>query len=188
MIGSDSDSILRHLSSIGLAYQLESHEPMLTMADVRSTLRSLEGGECKNLFLCDRKKRVYFLLVTSPWSRVNLAALGQRLGVGRLGLASDTDLLSMLGVASGSVSFLALFNDSERKVRLLIDSELWLHNERLLAHPLVNTMTVSVTRDEAIAFFASCQISWHLVNIGQEGGEESGEESGAEPESSSLYS
>jgi Ala-tRNA(Pro) deacylase len=108
---------------------------------------------------------MFFLLVASPWTRVDLALLGKRLGVGRLGLASESDLVSILGVTTGSVSFLALLNDSERKTKLLIDSELWLHNERLLAHPLVNTMTVSLSVDEIMEFLESCRVDWQLLEL-----------------------
>jgi Ala-tRNA(Pro) deacylase len=160
-----SDEVLDHLVSLGMSVQLEHHAPMLTMADVRVSLRGIEGAECKNLFLCDRKKRMFFLLVASPWTRVDLALLGKRLGFGRLGLASESDLVSILGVTTGSVSFLALLNDSERKTKLLIDSELWLHNERLLAHPLVNTMTVSLSVDEIMEFLESCRVDWQLLEL-----------------------
>jgi hypothetical protein len=49
-----SDEVLDHLVSLGMSVQLEHHAPMLTMADVRVSLRGIEGAECSSCPVRDR--------------------------------------------------------------------------------------------------------------------------------------
>ena len=83
------------------------------------------------------------MVLTPPDHQVDLTALSSKLGVKKLGLASQDRLGRYLGVESGSVSILALVNDSELKVELVVDQTIW-HAEAIQAHPLINTETVII--------------------------------------------
>lgn len=134
------DQFLRH-------HQFEfprfTHEAAYTCAQFDALDLNLSGVRNKNLFLQDKKGRRHFLVLTPPDHQVDLTALSSKLGVKKLGLASQDRLGRYLGVESGSVSILALVNDSELKVELVVDRTIW-HADAIQAHPLINTETVII--------------------------------------------
>jgi Ala-tRNA(Pro) deacylase len=62
-----------------------------------------------------------------------------------LGLASPERLKKHLGITPGSVSLLALVNDPDHRVRLIVDIAVW-EADALRCHPLVNTSTLVVSQ------------------------------------------
>jgi Ala-tRNA(Pro) deacylase len=128
-------------------HQLEfprfTHEAAYTCEQFDALALNLSGARNKNLFLQDKKGRRHFLVLTSPDHQVDLTALSSTLGVKKLGLASEDRLARYLGVESGSVSILALINDVEKKVELVVDEAIW-KAKAIQAHPLVNTETVII--------------------------------------------
>ena len=123
----------------------------MTVEESEQLVPPLPGAKTKNLFLRD-KKGVRHVLVTVPAARtVDLNALGAVLGTGRLGFASPERLHSHLAIAPGSVSLLALVNDTARAVEFVLDRSLW-EAEAVHAHPLTNTATVILAHADLEAF------------------------------------
>src|SRR5512144_1652126 len=113
------------LAAHGIDAPRHSHPPVMTVAESERLVPKLPGAKTKNLFLRD-KKGVRHFLVTVPHSlAVDLNALGEALGVGRLGFGSAERLGKHLGITPGSVSLLALVNDPSRAVQFVIDRRLW---------------------------------------------------------------
>ncbi|MFW5833707.1 MAG: prolyl-tRNA synthetase associated domain-containing protein, partial [Pseudomonadota bacterium] len=101
----------------------------------------IPGGHCKNLFLKDKKDRLWLVTVADD-RRVDLGALGRHLGAaGRLSFGKPPLLAEVLGVTPGSVTPLAVINDRAHRVSVVLDAEL-AANDRVNCHPLVNTATV----------------------------------------------
>jgi Ala-tRNA(Pro) deacylase len=70
---------------------------------------------------------------------------------GRLSFGSAEQLRALLGVEPGSVTAFAVVNDTDGKVTMVLDANLMEH-ERLNFHPLVNSMTTGVSREDLVAF------------------------------------
>jgi Ala-tRNA(Pro) deacylase len=147
----NSGDLLEFLNSNALPYEMITHEPVFTMAESAKIVDRLPGVRCKNLFLQNKKKTSLFLVVTTAEKTVDLAALAEILGSGRLSLCSRETLASTLGVESGSLSPLALINDNQRRVQLVTDVDLD-EEESLCFHPLENTSTVSMARPVFLEF------------------------------------
>jgi Ala-tRNA(Pro) deacylase len=121
----------------------------------------LHAVSTKNLFLCDKKARRFFLVVTACEKTMKLDDLAAQLGVPHLRFGSEQNLLRLLGVTRGSVTMMGLANDKEHHVELWIDSEIW-QGERFMSHPLVNTATLVFTKAELERFFT---LTGHVVHI-----------------------
>lgn len=67
----------------------------------------------------------------------------------------------MLGVGRGSVTMLELANDTEHRVALWIDNEIW-GGEYFLCHPLVNTAKLVLSKAELERFF---ELTGHVPNL-----------------------
>lgn len=106
----------------------------------------------KNLFLCDKKARRFFLAVTACEKTVKLDELPSQFGVSPLRFGSEENLMRLLGVTRGSVTMMGLANDTEHKVELWIDEHIW-QGEYFQSHPLVNTATLVLSKAELMRFF-----------------------------------
>ena len=144
---------LAFLDANGFAYQRTEHPAVFTCEEAELHRPDVPAVSTKNLFLCDKKKRRFFLAVTSCEKTVRLDALASQLNVAHIRFGSEEDLMRLLGVTRGSVTMMGLVNDSEHKVELWMDSEIW-QGEHFQSHPLVNTATLVLTRSELEHFFA----------------------------------
>src|SRR5919198_551216 len=72
--------------------------------------------------------------------RVDLRALADQIGDGKLSFASPERLMTHLGLTPGSVSPFGLINDRAHAVRVVLDRDLK-QASRLSVHPNINTAT-----------------------------------------------
>ena len=144
--------VYHFLAGHGIEYERHDHPAVYTVADVQRLVPPLPAAGTKNLFLRDKKGRRHFLVVVPALKRVNLKALGRGVGCGHLSFGSPQRLKKHLGVDPGSVTVLALINDAGHAVEVIFDQELW-QEAAFQFHPLVNTSTLLITRDNLQRFF-----------------------------------
>ncbi|MBN1452144.1 MAG: prolyl-tRNA synthetase associated domain-containing protein [Anaerolineales bacterium] len=152
MIVSEQE-FLDFLDTNRFTYQRIEHPAVFTCAEAALHRPDMPAVSTKNLFLCDKKKRHYFLVVTDCEKTVRLDDLKAQLGVSHLRFGSETDLMRLLGVGHGSVTMMGLVNDTEHKIKLWIDEEVW-GEDQFLCHPLVNTATLVLSKAQLERFFA----------------------------------
>ena len=134
-----AEQLLAELESLGVEHHTITHEPLYTVEQSKQVPFDLPGAHTKNLFLRNKKGRM-FLLVVEQDHTVDLRGLRDKLQMpgGQFAFASTERLGKFLGVVPGSVSPLALFNDIELKVQVYIQDTL-LQNEWIYLHPCRNT-------------------------------------------------
>ncbi|MCL4767114.1 MAG: prolyl-tRNA synthetase associated domain-containing protein [Hyphomicrobiaceae bacterium] len=142
------------LSELGIETRTVEHEPVFTVAESEKLERDLPGGHTKNLFLKDAKGKL-FLVTAESHSQINLKTLHKILGCARLSFGSPDLLMEVLGVAPGSVTTLALINDRAGRVALVLDERL-LSFDTINCHPLENTATTNIARDDLLRFIRFC--------------------------------
>ncbi len=111
------------LDRIGIEYESMDHPAVSTMEGCRMVDERLHALICKNLFLCDRRRERYFLLMLPGRKKFRTAQVSALAGSGRLSFASEEDMRGMLDLAPGAVSVMGLMNDREKKVQLLMNEE-----------------------------------------------------------------
>ena len=152
MITTEKD-FLEFMDANGFVYERLEHPAVFTCAEADLHHAGADAVSTKNLFLCDKKARRFFLAVTACEKSVKLDELTSQLGVAHLRFGSEENLMRLLGVTRGSVTMMGLANDSEHAVELWIDDEIW-RGEQFLCHPLVNTATLILSKAELQRFFA----------------------------------
>lgn len=139
------------LDRLGIAHRTVSHPPLHTVEESRALRGEITGGHTKNLFVKDKGGNL-FLITAEEGSPLDLKTMDKAIGAkGRLSFASAEQLLAHLGILPGSVSPLALVNDTACAVRFVIERRLMDHAE-INVHPLVNTMTTTLAREDLIAY------------------------------------
>lgn len=146
--------IYKFLENRDIEYERHDHPPVFTVEDVHRLTPDLPGAKTKNLFFRDKKGSRHFLVVLPADKRVNLKALPNVLQSSKISFGSPDRLMKHLGIAPGSVSLLAIANDQENKVEVVIDKSLWI-SQAFQFHPLVNTSTLVISRDNIKKFLAA---------------------------------
>jgi Ala-tRNA(Pro) deacylase len=163
--------LFARLDELGIATRTLDHEAVFTVAESSRLERELPGGHTKNLFLKDKKGRL-FLVVALGSANIDLKRLHKTLGCDRLSFGRAELLAEVLGVPAGSVTPFALINDAARRVTVILDADMMRH-ERLNYHPLENTATTNIAREDLVRFIRACGHEPQIlaVSVPPEGGE-----------------
>jgi Ala-tRNA(Pro) deacylase len=146
--------LFARLAELGIETETAEHEAVFTVAQSSKLERELPGGHTKNLFLKDKKGRL-FLVVALGRAHIDLKTLHGKLDCDRLSFGKPELLMEVLGVPAGSVTPFALINDKAQRVTVILDADMMRH-ERLNYHPLENTATTNIARGDLIRFIRSC--------------------------------
>ena len=146
--------LLARLAVLGIATRTVDHEAVFTVAESARLAPELPGGHTKNLFLKDRKGAL-FLVVALGRAHIDLKSLHRVLGCDRLSFGKPELLMEVLGVPPGSVTPFALINDTACRVTVVLDAGMMCH-ETLNFHPLENTASTNIKRDDLEAFIRAC--------------------------------
>jgi len=144
------EALLQRLDALGIATRTVEHAPVFTVEEAKALRGTLPGGHIKNLFLRNKKEEMWLVVVEED-RRIDLKALGEKLGAGKLSFGSPDRLMRHLGVLPGAVTPFAVINDKERAVRLVFDQAL-LGFDPLNCHPLVNTRTTALSPAGLVKF------------------------------------
>ncbi len=127
-----------YLDDLGIKYQRTDHEAADNMEACNEIDAILGVVICKNLFLCNRQKTSFYLLMMPGDKKFKTKELSAQIGSSRLSFADPEDMLKYLDIEPGAVSIMGLMNDKDHQVHLLIDEDV-LEGEYLGCHPCVCT-------------------------------------------------
>ena len=147
--------VYERLRALGIEYERYDHPPAATVEQAIGHWADIDATHCKNLFLRNQKGSRHYLLIALHTKRVNLRAVANQIGDGKLSFASPDRMMTYLGVAPGSVSPFGLIHDREKHVRVFLDRDLR-KASRISFHPNVNTITLTIAFPDFERFLAAC--------------------------------
>ena len=140
------------LDSLGIEYQRTDHGHADTMEACNEIDAVLDVLICKNLFLCNRQKTDFYLLMMPGDKVFKTKDLSQQINSARLSFADEEYMKEYLDITPGSVSIMGLMNDTDNHVQLLIDKEV-LEEASLGCHPCINTSSLKLKTNEVMDKF-----------------------------------
>ena len=141
------------LGRLGISYFRVDHDHADTIEACEAVEQVLGEKICKNLFLCNRQKTQFYLLMLEGEKVFKTRDLSKQLGVARLSFADPADMEKYLDITPGSVSVLGLMNDKNHRVRLLIDADVIDHHEYIGCHPCINTSSLRIRTTDLLEKF-----------------------------------
>jgi Ala-tRNA(Pro) deacylase len=158
------DELLAFLESLGLSVSTVRHPPLFTVAESQSLRGEIAGGHTKNLFLKD-KKGAYFLVTVEEEAVVDLKTIHNLIGAsGRVSFGKPDMLMELLGVVPGAVTVFGAVNDTEGRVKIVLDEGL-MREETINAHPLTNEATTSIRSGDLLAFLRATGHEPHILKV-----------------------
>ena len=162
------DDLIAYLAALGVETTTVDHPPLFTVEDSQAFRGDIPGGHTKNLFVKDKKGRL-FLLVVAEEAVVDLKRAPKVFGAfGRVSFGSAELLEEVWGVKPGAVTPFGAINDPEGRVTVVLDAAMMRH-ERLNFHPLVNTRTTGLTSADLVTFLRATGHEPLVVALGQDG-------------------
>lgn len=137
------------LDELGISYERVDHEALQTIEACQKVDETLGISICKNLFLCNRQKTAYYLLLLPGYKALKTKELSKQIPTSRLSFASGEDIEEYLNVTPGSATIMGLMFDPENRVQLVIDEEL-LKEEWFGCHPCINTSSLKLQTEDVI--------------------------------------
>ena len=166
--------LLNRLAELGIEAETVEHEPVFTVAESRPVKARIPGAHSKNLFVKDKKGRL-FLITAKDETPIDLKRVHEAIGAsGRVSFGSADQLRAALGVEPGSVTPFAAANDPEGQVTVILDANLMEH-QRVNFHPLVNSMTTGVHRDDLLKFLRAAGHEPRILRLPEPSPQLSGE-------------
>ena len=144
------DDLLAHLDVLGIVTKTVNHPPVFTVEESKHLRGDLLGAHTKNLFLKDKKGRLW-LVIAQEDRHLDLKALRKDIGAAQLSFGKPALLSEVLGLEPGSVTPFGVINDTEQQVTVILDEGL-LAFDALNFHPLTNTATTRISPKGLLAF------------------------------------
>ncbi len=161
------DDLFAFLNRLGIAHSTLTHPAVFTVEQARALRGQIPGGHSKNLFLKD-KKSALFLVVALEDATIELKGLHHRLGAARFSFGSADLLAETLGVEPGAVTPFGALNDKDGRVAIVLDQAMMRH-EKLNFHPLLNTMTTTIARDDLVRFLQATGHQPRIIAVSANG-------------------
>ena len=137
----NKQEVYEFLQAQGVTYEVTEHKAVYNMDELAEVELLYPEADAKNLFVRDDKKSSYYLITVRGGKRVDLQEFRKVYGTRRLSFASAEDLERLLGLFPGSVTPLGLLNNTEKNVKLFLDSDFG-EDDLIGVHPNENTATV----------------------------------------------
>lgn len=157
------------LDELEIEYIVMNHEAMFSEKDTK--LNDFDNNIIvgKNLFLRNKNKTRYYLVMVPLTKRVKLVELSEKLSETRFSFANENELDYYLKTTPGSVSYLNVItadriNANYKNITYIIDSEL-LKAAKVGFHPSDNTSTVVTTPDSIIKVFEQYNLNYYILDV-----------------------
>ena len=140
------------LESLGIAYDRVTSDPADNMEKCAAVSAVLGMPICKNLFLCNRQKTQFYLLAMGPEKPFHTKDLSHQIGSARLSFAPEEALWEFLHCTPASATVLGLMNDSEHRVQLLMEREVY-EAPYFSCHPCICTSSLKIRTQDLLEKF-----------------------------------
>ena len=150
-----------YLRSKGIQFIMHDHPAVFTCEEAEKYCAHIPGVACKNLFLKDKDKPQFFLVIMPAAKKLDLKQFASMNGA-RITFGNEAELLKVLGLTKGAVSPFGLLNDKAHATKVFIDSEVW-NADIVSFHPNVNTQTLELTQADFQKYIKMVGNAWVVM-------------------------
>ncbi|MDK4685502.1 prolyl-tRNA synthetase associated domain-containing protein [Kingella negevensis] len=152
------------LHELNIAYQLVEHAPALTTEQADAFIEGIDGVRTKTMFLTDKKKKNFYLLIMDDAKRLDMNAFKEIVGENQIKIASEGSLFEKMMLTAGVVSPFGLLNNADKDIQVYFDKEI-VNEDRMSFHPNTNEKTIFVKTTDLFVFLDSIGYPAKVVEI-----------------------
>lgn len=156
--------VMDKLKELDIEFQMVEHEAAFTTEQADKYIEGIDGVRTKTMFLTDKKKTQWFLLVMDDAYRLDMALFEEITGAKRMKMASAESLMEKMGLTPGSVSIFGLLNNADHDIKVYIDRAI-IGEARMSFHPNDNTKTIFISTQDMFRFIESLGYEVNLADL-----------------------
>ena len=152
------------LNELGITFQIVEHEPALTTEQADRFIEGIEGVRTKTMFLTNKKKRNFYLVIMDDAKRLNMDVFKEIVEEKQIKMASSETLNDKMMLPPGVVSPFGLLNNKDKDIHVYFDQEI-VSEERMSFHPNTNEKTIFVNTQDLFTFLKELGYEPHVINL-----------------------
>ena len=156
--------VANKLQELGIAFDVVEHPPAFTTEQADSYIEGMEGVRTKSMFLTNRKKTQYYLLIMDDKKRLDMDDFKVQVGADRIRMASLESLAEKMNLPAGTVSPFGLLNNEEKDIQVYFDKEI-INEERITFHPNTNEKTIFISTRDLFKFLQDLGYSYQVLEL-----------------------
>lgn len=141
--------VIDKLTDLGIALEVVEHEPALTTEQADSFIEGIDGVRTKTMFLTNKKKTQYYLLIMDDQKQLDMDRFKELAGANRIRMASADSLYDKMLLPPGVVSPFGLLNNRDKDILVYIDQDI-MPEKRMSFHPNTNEKTIFVETPDLV--------------------------------------
>lgn len=152
------------LHALNIDFQLVEHEPALTTEQADQFIEGIPGVRTKTMFLTDKKKRRFYLVIMDDSQRLDMDRFQEITGESKIKLGSEDSLQEKMGLPFGVVSPFGLLNNEDRDIQIYFDQAI-MDKDRMSFHPNTNEKTIFIATPDLLTFLDHLGYTPHIVEL-----------------------
>lgn len=156
--------VVDKLKELGITYQIVEHEPALTTEQADSFIEGIEGVRTKTMFLTNKKKRNFYLVIMDDAKRLDMDVFKDIVEEKQIKMASAETLNDKMMLPPGVVSPFGLLNNEDKDIQVYVDQEI-VSEERMSFHPNTNEKTIFVKTEDLFTFLKAIGYEPHVIKL-----------------------
>lgn len=146
------------LKELEIDFKIVDHPPVTTTELADKYIEGHDGVRTKSMFLTDRKKKNFYLVILDDYKRLDMDRFKDIVGEKKVKMASENSLMEKMKLPAGTVSPFGLLNNEDHDIKFFMDKEI-ADEEIMTFHPNTNDKTL---------FLKTKDLYKYLDNIGYE--------------------
>lgn len=149
----------------GIEFHIVDHPHAFTTEEADKYIEGMEGARTKSVFITNKKRTSYYLVVIDDQKDVDLKSLRDKLSETRLSLASAERIKDKMDSKPGIVTIFSLLDNDERDVHVIFDREM-IERERILTFaPNDNSKTLFLPTKDALEMLKDLGYDYELMDF-----------------------
>ena len=158
------EKVVEILNGLDIPFEIVKHEPALTTEQADSFIEGIEGVRTKTMFLTNKKKTAYYLLIMDDQKRLDMDLLKELIGANRVRMASPESLFEKMSLPAGVVSPFGLLNNTDKDIQVYFDKEI-MSEKRMNSHPNTNEKNLFWSTIDLLRFLEVIGYESHIIEL-----------------------
>ena len=157
-------AVKEKLKELDISFELVEHEPVLTTEQADSFIEGIDGVRTKTMFLTNKKKTAYYLLIMDDKKMLDMDLFKDLVGANRIRMASSDSLFEKMKLPPGTVSPFGLLNNESKAIEDFFDKEI-MDEKRMCFHPNTNEKTLFLDTKDILTFLEDIGYTPHIIEL-----------------------
>lgn len=156
--------VVDKLNELGITFQIVEHEPALTTEQADSFIEGIEGVRTKSMFLTNKKKRNFYLVIMDDVKRLDMDVFKDIVEEKQIKMASAETLNEKMMLQPGVVSPFGLLYNKDKDIHVYFDQAI-VSEERMSFHPNTNEKTIFIKTEDLFTFLKAIGYEPHVIEL-----------------------